>query len=517
MNLRIDIERTPQMRILLVGDDGTLLETLTRSLGPAHDLLVLGNGPDLLDPAVAAVMADREAVIYCPPPALPSTDNSVLQRAAGIVYNLVTSAPQLRRLILLSSLQLFRTCPVHWRVNEDWRPRPTSALDDLVYVAAESVARELSRVRPLLALSLRLGEVTSEAGRSSPAAVHVDDVAHAVNLALRFQPAAKDSPYGWWPFHIAGGGPTNQFTIGSDTRTKLGYEPRYDLTGGTQANDDVRCTPRSWATTKLPRKAVVFGAHGPLGSAFVQVLEEEWNSPVELLLTDVVTIDDAMARPLFNRGAPVPTHHERHRTAVVDVRDFEQVWQATEGMDAIVNLTAGRRLPELAFGVNTLGTYNIMKAAVERGIRRVVHTGPEVLSSAGTGRAQAGYWPDFDVPADAPPRASTSAYFLSKQVGSEICRIFAEEHDMEVPALFYGNFRNPLDADDDILDGFPICVSWRDGADAVARALTTPHLKYPYEAMNIVADLPQRKLCNSVAKERLGWEPKDSFERFWTR
>lgn len=508
------------MRIVLAAEPGLLTTELVSSLSRTHDVRLVDarvTSPDLGSPgAIEALCAEREVIIYSPPAPRSEVDADVLRECGEAVYRLITGTPGLTRFVLLGSLRLFDTCPVGWRVNEDWRPRPTSALADLVHVSAEVVVRELVRVLPFTAVALRLGRVTGPTGPPAADALHVDDAVRAVELALAFEPAAKDSPAGWWPFHIAGGGPGNRYTIGSDTRTRLGYEPRHDLTGGLEARASARPSSTPTFPAGTPSRVVVFGAHGPLGSALVENLDAA-GSPVDLLLTDVVPVDVALARPPFNRGAPQPHANASHRTAVVDVRDFDQVWQATEGVDAVINLTAGRRLPEVAFGVNAVGTYNIMRAAVERGITRVVHTGPEVLSAAGTGRSQGSYWPDFRIPADAPPRASTSMYFLSKQIGSEVCRIFAEDHGLEVPALFYGNFRNPLDADPDILDGFPICVSWRDGADAVARALRTTNLRQPYEAMTVVADLPQDKVSNLVAKERLGWRPEDTFEQYWTR
>src|SRR5438093_221579 len=82
---------------------------------------------------------------------------------------------------------------------------------------------------------------------------------------------------------------------------------------------------------------------------------------------------------------------------------------ATEGMDAIVNMTVMRRDPVEAFRVNTIGAYNVMRAAVARGMRRVVHTGPEQVSDT----MQGAYWPDFGIPSDAPSRPGTQLYFVS--------------------------------------------------------------------------------------------------------
>jgi nucleoside-diphosphate-sugar epimerase len=147
-----------------------------------------------------------------------------------------------------------------------------------------------------------------------------------------------------------------------------------------------------------------------------------------LRLTDLRPLADVIAANApQGRGAPLPRvlgppHEERQ----VDVTDPAQVLAATEGMDAIVNMTVMRRDPVEAFRVNTIGAYNVMRAAVARGMRRVVHTGPEQVSDT----MQGAYWPDFGIPSDAPARPGTQLYFVSKFLGQEICRIFAEEHDL---------------------------------------------------------------------------------------
>ncbi|NJN81508.1 MAG: NAD(P)-dependent oxidoreductase [Caldilineaceae bacterium] len=68
----------------------------------------------------------------------------------------------------------------------------------------------------------------------------------------------------------------------------------------------------------------------------------------------------------------------------VDVADPGQVLRAAEGMDAIINLSVLRRDRKLAFDVNTLGCYNMMVAAREHGIRRVINTGPHFAVAGAT-------------------------------------------------------------------------------------------------------------------------------------
>lgn len=507
------------MRVLIAGTIGPLQSALVARLSRVHDVRVADPqdpGADLSETGPAETAAGGvDAVIFStvedPSAATPSDR---LYRAPRAVYNLMMAARQADRFILLSSLRIFERYPVTWRVNEDWRPCPDASVEDLAIAGTEAVLREGVRVLPLAGIVLRLADVTRDASARDPRAVHIDDVVAATERALEFTPGAKDSAHGWWPFHITGAGSRSRFTPGQDTRQLLGYAPVRDVSGGLLPTQHERPRPIPPGPLAAPTRVVVFGAFGPLGSAVAAALQHEHR----LRLTDVIPIDEAMKRPPFNRGAPTPRRLPGpHEYQVVDVTNPDEVAKAAEGMDAIVNLSCLRSDPGLAFRVNAVGAYNVMSAAVQHGIRRVVHTGPEIISAATTGRSASGYWADFDIPSQVPPRTGTLVYFVSKLIGLEICRIFAEEYQLDVPALLYGNFRNPDDADDDILDGFPICVSWRDGAQAVRKALTAPALPRPFEIMTIVADLPHGKVRNREAKELLGWQPQDRFARYWMR
>jgi nucleoside-diphosphate-sugar epimerase len=228
-------------------------------------------------------------------------------------------------------------------------------------------------------------------------------------------------------------------------------------------------------------------------------------------------------RPLQEIDAPSP--HQRpdvpvsrvlgapHETRVVDITDADQVLQAAQGMDAIVNCAVLRHELAAAFRVNMLGAYNVMCAAVACGIRRVVHTGPYQVYLP----YPAGYWYDYGIVDDVPARPGTELYILTKLLGQEICRIFAEEYDLEVPALLFCAFVNPSTPLGESLGLFPFSVSWSDSADAMRLALRAPSFPHPYEVLHILADLPHGKYTNEKAKRLLNWQPRDRLEQFYTR
>ena len=158
---------------------------------------------------------------------------------------------------------------------------------------------------------------------------------------------------------------------------------------------------------------------------------------------------------------------------MVDVRDAEQVLKAVEGMDSIMNLSVLRHDPDLAFEVNTLGAYNVMKAAVAHNIRRVVHTGPQYVAL----HNENDYTWDYDVAGDIPPRPGAYLYGHSKYLTQEICRVFAEFYGIEVPVLLYSQFVSPKEEK----HLYYFAVTWDDSGRALQCALKMKDMPSYYE------------------------------------
>ncbi|MGH2355337.1 MAG: NAD-dependent epimerase/dehydratase family protein, partial [Chloroflexota bacterium] len=329
--------------------------------------------------------------------------------------------------------------------------------------------------------------------------------------------------HGWWVFHIPGGGPWTRVPLASAADEGFGYRPAHHFpgavasappAGGVAASPGDEGAARVLSTPRPIRRVVIFGVGGPLASATVPLLRESYT----LRLTDLRPMEEVVAAGPRTAGAPpprlmVPPHEMRQ----VDVTDPAQVMAACEGMDAIVNCTVVRPHLEQAFLVNCVGAYNVMRAAVAHGIRRVVHTGPQQVMLDRPG----GYRWDSDVPADAPPPPGTHLYRHSKYLGQEICRVFAEEHGLEVPVLQFSAFVDPATPESATAEAgrgiSPMTVSWDDAGHAMRRALEVPALPRPCEVFHIVADLPHGKFSNEKAGRLLGWRPRDTLERLWTR
>jgi hypothetical protein len=211
---------------------------------------------------------------------------------------------------------------------------------------------------------------------------------------------------------------------------------------------------------------------------------------------------------------PVPPPHEERQ---VDVTDYAQVLDAARGMDALINCTVVRPHLEAAFLVNTLGAFHVAKAAVELGIRRIIYTGPQLVIA----EHPADYRHDFDVHDDVPERPGSNLYGLSKYLGSEIMRRFAEMHDLEVAAFVYAHFR-PADRLEDA-DGsglYAFTTAWEDTGAPFLAALRAPSEAFErsFELFHIASRLPHGKIGGSDKTRRLlGWAPENDFARLWHR
>jgi UDP-glucose 4-epimerase len=280
-------------------------------------------------------------------------------------------------------------------------------------------------------------------------------------------------------------------------------------------------------------KVLVTGSTGGIGRWVVKRLLEAGHS---------LRAMDVTAQPLSSDYEYLPG----------DVRDLATVRRAAQGMEAIVHLAAipfdMDRQDALVLETNILGTANILLAAQEAGVQRVVN----FSSINALGQAEPNH-PGLYLPLDDDiPHFNIHNYPLSKHLGEEMCAAFARRGGITAVSLrptlvsqpgpsrfrWWDMIPEEFKLQSHIGDFFSY-VDVRDVAEATALALTAeiqghqafllafdevrtrtptaeivakhyPHLPWPkiakeeYLRRGEFASL----LDCSAAKRVLGWQPK---------
>jgi dihydroflavonol-4-reductase len=173
-----------------------------------------------------------------------------------------------------------------------------------------------------------------------------------------------------------------------------------------------------------PQVALVTGASGFIGSHVVRLLVDE----------------GVKVRALVQQGVPLANLDDLPVERVVgDLLDAHSLERAVEGCDTVFHLAAifAYWLPDrgLMYRVNVEGTVRLLRAALARGVRRVVHTS----SIAAIGIAPGTDGADEDTPFNSWDTADD--YVLSKYM-SELEALRFNHHGLPVvvvnPAFPYG-------------------------------------------------------------------------------
>jgi UDP-glucose 4-epimerase len=176
------------------------------------------------------------------------------------------------------------------------------------------------------------------------------------------------------------------------------------------------------------KKYVVTGGAGFIGSALVRGLLRRGDG-------HVVAIDNLLTGNESNL-TEVRDQMELHRA---DIRDFDAIVPAIRGADVVFHEAAIPSVPRSihdpvpSHDVNINGTFNVLRAASENGVRRVVYA----ASSSAYG----------DTPVL--PKVETmiphpkSPYALQKLTGEYYCSVFASCYGLETVSVRYFNVYGP--------------------------------------------------------------------------
>jgi len=209
------------------------------------------------------------------------------------------------------------------------------------------------------------------------------------------------------------------------------------------------------------------GAAGALGRALVPLLEHQ--GTFRLRLTD---------------RAPLETTHE---FVQADLANWDETKPLCDGVDEVLHLAAVHpatpHSPDEYLDCNIKGTYNVLRAAVEAGVRRVIYTS----SIAAMGY---GYDSPDELPFDEcrPCRPREDLYGITKHVGEQLCEMMRHSHGLPYVALRPGTFV-PRDEDDPAW-GLSLLGQWLHVSDVAMAHLLALESQVENEAMIITARVP---------------------------
>jgi len=231
------------------------------------------------------------------------------------------------------------------------------------------------------------------------------------------------------------------------------------------------------------RRVLVTGATGTIGLLLSERLREDY---------DVVQHGRTPRRP--------DQEEELHRA---DLTRYDDVAELMDGVDTVLHL-AGEASPEAEWeavhAANIVGYRNVLEAAREAGVRRVVY--------ASSNHAMGMYdrleeWPVYPHHLPRPD----SLYGGSKVFGETIGRFYHDQYGLDVISLRIGWCSgDPMLADEEILHAM-----WLSEDDAVQVFRCAIEAEVPYGVYYAVSDNPNRRWDLTNTMLELGYRPRDSW------
>jgi UDP-N-acetylglucosamine 4,6-dehydratase len=127
------------------------------------------------------------------------------------------------------------------------------------------------------------------------------------------------------------------------------------------------------------KSVVVTGGTGSFGRAFVEMLLHDTRAARVIVLSR-----DEYKQFVFEHEHP---NEPRLRFFLGDVRDRDRLYRAFDGVDLVVHAAALKQIPAAEYNpfefvkTNVLGAQNIIDAAIDRGVRRVIALSTDKASS----------------------------------------------------------------------------------------------------------------------------------------
>lgn len=233
------------------------------------------------------------------------------------------------------------------------------------------------------------------------------------------------------------------------------------------------------------RRIMITGAAGTVGTALRNYLDRE---RYEIVCLDI---------------RPIP---EEPNSIVADITKKDEMIEAIRDVDTVIHL-AGKASGdefERLLDLNYRGTYHVLEAARQNGIRQVIYASSCCASLRWAGRS------DVYTTADLPLRPD-SLYGASKGYGEHLGRIYADYHDLPVVCLRIGHCRAGESAASGLSDLF-CWISHRDMAQITSLCIERDDIHFA--VFYATSHAPKPCLDIEPAKQILGYRPQDSIEPF---
>lgn len=179
------------------------------------------------------------------------------------------------------------------------------------------------------------------------------------------------------------------------------------------------------------RRVLVIGGAGFIGSHVVASL-------LDTDIREVIVYDNLTRGKLSNLKESLTDSRCRIFPDGGDIRDTDVLSRAMKGVDGVIHLAAMWLLhckdyPRTAFEVNIAGTFNVLEACVQNGVKRLVYS-----SSASV------YGDAVEVPmTENHPFNNRNFYGATKIAGEAMCRAFHDRNGLSFVGLRYMNVYGP--------------------------------------------------------------------------
>jgi len=370
----------------------------------------------------------------------------------------------LERVDLVLDVSLIDAYPKNWIVTAAWKPFFKLDRQHLVAFSIEQLWRECLRDR-------------------------------GIRLAIHRLDPSNDN-------HI-------HYNINNFTFNKHRFLNVIDTYNVQLSNNDIKWDflPHS-SKPSLPNRSspvAVLGAGGPIPTSAIELLKQNH----DVVLCDCEPLETIASRgaPHQPKGAPLPACPvlAPHRELTFDILDRTALRAAITGCATVVNCACTRYMQN-DFRVNTVGALVAAEEAIAAGVKRIVTTGPQVI----TLEPYTGFHHDHDVPIDTPGRPGCNPYGLSKYIGQELVRVLCEHSDAQGLTLLFNGLATP-----ESIHPIDYMTSFGDAGRAIQAAVEADATGITYAALHIPAVMPHGHFRLDRIKDVLNWMPIDQLPYIW--